>query len=200
MAHEKHPSAPNPMTRKTDPTSCESCSITHSSKLLSRPFCLGPVPSIPHCFGSLCVIHSPPWPHSPGPMLKCQDGQNIRVARGGGRGQGKKKKLIATPLFPSSSINEFCQNINTPCLTPLPKSRNRTFLSSPKDSQLSPARADKSSLWRQKSGQCGFKRRWGWVKVDCKEAQENFGLSLWGWSFWVGYTWESVFVKTDVYT
>lgn len=39
------------------------------------------------------------------------------------------------------------------------------------------------------------------VRVDCKEAQENFwavslGLELLS----AGYTWVCVFVKTDVYT
>lgn len=78
------------------------------------------------------------------------------------------------------------------------------FPSSPKDTQLSPAIAHKSSLWRQKSDQWWLQVEdggWGGVRVDCKEAQENFwvvslGLELLS----AGYTWVYVFVNPDVYT
>ena len=41
----------------------------------------------------------------------------------------------------------------------------------------------------------------GGVKVDCKEAQENFWVVALGLELLsAGYTWVYVFVKTDVYT
>ena len=64
MAHEKHPSAPNLMTRKTDPASCESRSMTHSSKLLSRTFCLIPFPLFSLFWFPLCYSRSPTAPVS----------------------------------------------------------------------------------------------------------------------------------------
>ena len=78
--------------------------------------------------------------------------------------------------------------------------------SSPKDSQLSPAIAHKSSLCRQKSDQWWLQvEDGGWgggvVRVDCKEVQENFWVVSLGLELSSsGYTWVCVFVKTDVYT
>lgn len=118
-------------------------------------------------------------------MLKCQDGQNIRVARGGGGRE--RRKLIATHSSPSSPQSMSSVKYKHPCLTST-QIKKQNVLSSPKDSQLSPARADKSSLWRQKSGQCGFKRRWGRGEGGLQRGKRTLLGCRLGLSFSAGYT------------